>query len=338
MIDLNMLGLKAFEPDDPFSLAGMNGNFKVIDELLKELTTNKWDGKNRWRTYQWGINQSEGSFGYSTADNGNNGYYNMQYADSYSLGNDGVLSLVNPVSVTKQTGVPPVGKYIKVQVVEMWGTPKEWSTVMYVTDQVKSSSHSWTGDGGATVITDISITGLTALTTYERFSGMVGSESADTFPADGWVGGTHYVKAPAATVLRPTVEYGSYVGTGLCGSNNPTVLNFAIKPYLVLVQATNCSLGKPANSSSEFGNMGNQGLFLRGTTQVFLEKFYNTGEFGHYYTEDVLLLTWGDYSVSMYAIYRDCDSATTTGSTGDAVDQLNDKGVTYRYLAIGLAE
>jgi len=343
MIDLSMLGLKAFEPHDRFSLEGMNNNFKAIAGYLEELTTNKWGGENRWRSYQWAIIQSEGSFGYSTGGV-SDGCYNMQYADSYSLGNDGVLSLVDPVSVTNQSGCPPIGKYIKVQVVD-WGSSGEWSGMMYVTEQVKQTSHSWTSDGGATVITDISISGLARMTTYERFSGMVESESADTFPADGWVGGTHYVKAPASTAFRPMVEYGSYVGTGTFGTNDPTALSFGIKPYLVYIRAatTSCDgLGDEYDHDVSQKMRLNSGLFLRGVTKTRLRHISGTsiGDYEAYRwdAEETLLSVWSDYALELRAEHVRLGGNMDANVQLTAADQLNQNGEIYYYIAIGLAE
>ena len=218
---------------------------------------------------------------------------------------------------------------------------------MYVTDQVKATTHTWTGDGGVTTATDTSISGLTRMTTYERFSGMVESEAADTFPADGWVGGTHYVKAPATTMFRPMAEYGSYVGTGTYGPNDPVVLNFGIKPYLVYVRAATRScdgLGDEYRHDQRRELGLNCGLFLRGVTETRLEHLLSLGYDEYtdtswvYDVAKVLRSTWADYALDFRVAQVKLSGDTYPNNMMKAADQLNEKGETYYYVAIGLAE
>ena len=108
------------------------------------------------------------------------------------------------------------------------------------------------------------------------------------------------------TVLgaMPRIAVGSYVGTGTSGADKPNTLTFDFNPQLIII-------AKDAAESIDLGT-----IMIRGQS-------HNPG-FGYVGSSSSCLsltLTWSDNSVSWY--------------TGNASEQLNTKGATYCYFAVG---
>ena len=109
------------------------------------------------------------------------------------------------------------------------------------------------------------------------------------------------------TVLgaMPRIAVGSYVGTGDSGAATPNILTFDFNPQLIII-------AKDADESVDLGT-----IMIRGQS-------YNPG-FGYVGSSSnclALTLSWTDNGVSWY--------------TDNAGDQLNNKGVTYCYFAVGI--
>ena len=103
----------------------------------------------------------------------------------------------------------------------------------------------------------------------------------------------------------PRIAVGSYVGTGDSGSAAPNTLTFDFNPQLIII-------AKDIDASLDLGT-----IMIRGQS-------HNPG-FGYVGSSSnclALTLSWTDNSVSWY--------------TGNAGDQLNNKGVTYCYFAVGI--
>lgn len=108
------------------------------------------------------------------------------------------------------------------------------------------------------------------------------------------------------------IATGSYIGSGVYGSNNPNILTFEFVPKIVIVQGT----GRP-----------NVMISPGGTLSTWATTYASGG---------VIQITFDGNSVSWYIIKR--WSGTTTGSVTDDIGskgQLNEAEKTYTYLAIG---
>lgn len=107
----------------------------------------------------------------------------------------------------------------------------------------------------------------------------------------------------------PHIVYGSYVGTGSFGADNPNTLTFNFAPQIVFVWS---------DSPSGYNGLG----AWNGDYVLFRpwSKAYGRSSNSDYYQT----VTWGNSSVSWYA-----------NSKGSAQQQANAAGQTYYYAAIG---
>ena len=115
----------------------------------------------------------------------------------------------------------------------------------------------------------------------------------------------HNQKLDTVLGAMPRIAVGSYVGTGDSGAATPNTLTFDFNPQLIII-------AKDIDSSIDLGT-----IMIRGQS-------HNPG-FGYVGSSSnclALTLSWTDNSVSWY--------------TGNAGDQLNNKGVTYCYFAVGI--
>lgn len=130
---------------------------------------------------------------------------------------------------------------------------------------------------------------------------------------------TGHASIPANTTItylgqlgdKARVQFGSYVGTGTHGSSNPNSLNLSFTPRFLLVM--NGDRPKSLNSYANFA------LFVYGVANGI-----TVGPSSSNY-EIPLFATWNKNSVSWY------NSNSDYGATG----QMNNSGITYRYVAIG---
>lgn len=104
------------------------------------------------------------------------------------------------------------------------------------------------------------------------------------------------------------IVYGSYIGTGTCGSGNPNKLTFDHKPLLVFVQGR--------NNSSETAD-----YYLR----LVRESVWSIGTIDNYCWSQKV--TWGDTSVEWYG------ASSTVGTS-----QFNEKSTVYYYVALLAAD
>lgn len=105
------------------------------------------------------------------------------------------------------------------------------------------------------------------------------------------------------------VYTGSYVGTGIYGSNNPNTLSFPFEPLILLI----CGSEDTIVTSEYFTLPWMRGNFL-GTSCVYPAS----GNFNSYRNN----ITWGVTEVSWY-------------SSQNPAAQMNTSGMTYNYIAIG---
>lgn len=98
------------------------------------------------------------------------------------------------------------------------------------------------------------------------------------------------------------IEYGSYVGTGTYGQNNPTSLTFGMHPIIVFVGCQN-----------SIGYNGWPSIFMRDCPASHSDS-----------NMESITVVWRDNGLSWY------DTKYSHGQL-----QNNDAGVTYYYVAIG---
>lgn len=110
---------------------------------------------------------------------------------------------------------------------------------------------------------------------------------------------------------KARAQFGSYVGTGTYGKSNQNTLNLSFTPKFLLVMNSD----KPTSSRS----YANFALFVYGVANGI-----TVGPSSANY-EIPLYATWNKNSVSWY------NSNSDYGETG----QMNNSGITYRYVAIG---
>ena len=96
------------------------------------------------------------------------------------------------------------------------------------------------------------------------------------------------------------IAWGSYTGTGTCGTDNPTKLSLDFCPVVVIV-------GSDRNTTQK----SNPSVFVRGRAS-------GLGDGGG---DTAITLTWGDTEVSWYAAYAD--------------SQNNKSNFTYCYAVLG---
>lgn len=332
----------------------LNTNFQLLDAawqaMSKDLYTTLWEGGHRWRSYQWvpgtgaHISARASAEGLATGDP----TFNVLYSDEITIADDGTVSLVDPASgsytargyaaegvVTSLTDFPYPNKYVKIQPLYITAvvTKGEWSEVAWAVEGAGAAFSTSTGsDGSGASWTNAyaSISGVYKVEPYEQFVALVSAQSADAYPDDGWVDHIHYVKAAASTVLTPRLEIGSYVGNGLYGADNPTVLEFTVKPYVVVIQAEDCSLwGQPMGEGPYYGHSLNWMLLIRGATKTASTDQSVSAAGTAVELATYLDVTWSDYGLSLC-----CKEGYDPG----AKTQLNSEGVTYRYAVIGHME
>lgn len=343
------------EGHDPVRREPLNANFNLLDAALqamsKDLYTTLWEGGHRWRSYKWvpgtgqPIRASASVVGLAATGSPT---FNVLYSDEIAIADDGTVSLVDPASgsytatgyasegvMPSLTSFPYPNKYVKIQPLQITAviTKGEWSEVAWAAEGAGADFSTSTGsDGSGASWTNAyaSISGVYKVEPYEQLVALVSADSADAYPDDGWVDHIHYVKAAASTVLTPKLEIGSYVGTGLYGADNPTVLEFTIKPYVVVIQAEDRSLwGQPLGEGPGEGHSLNWVVLIRGTTRT-ASTDQSAGAGGTTVELATYLdVTWSDYGLSL---------CSKEGYDPRAKTQLNTEGVTYRYAVIGHME
>lgn len=114
-------------------------------------------------------------------------------------------------------------------------------------------------------------------------------------------------------VTAPKIEMGSYVGTGTYGSGNPNTLTFSIKPVLVFVFAS--------------GKTGAIVFCIETLSSNYPGTYKGNG--WYYFTNSAASsdIRYAKFSSTTLSWYYD-------NATNGPYNQMNDSGVTYRYIAI----
>lgn len=117
--------------------------------------------------------------------------------------------------------------------------------------------------------------------------------------------GASNVKGAMENLGAASISYGSYVGTGTWGTNNPNTLTFDFVPKIVFV----CHASESYESA----------MFMQGASEARVTS-----------ASSIVNVTWNDKTVSWYRHYSD-DVSTLDYSKY----QLNANGATYYYVALG---
>lgn len=114
-----------------------------------------------------------------------------------------------------------------------------------------------------------------------------------------------FTEPPYNELTEDKIATGTYVGTGTYGKDNPTILTFPFKPKLLAIQ-------NDAETNMSFNSLGAAtDVIVRGVTR-FPDRTYSPGS-GY--------IEWGENTISIY-------------SGMSALNQKNESGVTYYYVAI----
>lgn len=227
--------------------------------------------------------------------------WSWNYSDSVSVDENGVISLVNQNSLTLESGMSAssadvlIGKYVKQPNAGLFGDGYLLSGgVFYIPNNA--------------VVT-------------QKYGG---GNSYTYFTIDRYQPVTGYAAIPAGTTIeylgklgdKARVRVVSYVGTGTYGAAHPTTVTFDFAPKVV--------------------------LFLRGYKRGSKQyhSLYSS------YNSDMLVIVTADLSekFTIYNGFGYCDEAyakkDTTGrviswyNKGGALNQANENGITYYFLAI----
>lgn len=118
---------------------------------------------------------------------------------------------------------------------------------------------------------------------------------------------------------RAQIVFGSYVGTGTYGEDNPCTLEFDSKPLFVMVYEK--SMGSLSGDDDDSYEAGYLIMAPYGATSA--RRLTKIARFAYSRVTDTF--TWGDTTFSWYS------AANTTEM--DGTGQLNAEGTTYYYLA-----
>lgn len=270
--------------------------------------------------------------------------YTYTVADSIRIDSDGYMYLVNPKHIEISYAAHNTtfasmfaGKYFIEH--EYGETDKITNYLHYAYPDTSGTYDDWDErdqeDWYKLTLTKVS--SVTAV--YDDGCGewaYVSGGTADAYP-NGVVDGVEYdyLGIPFENARVPArIVYGSYVGTGKYGANNPTSLTFDFAPKVVMMLGcgTTPYLGKTygvdpyeayepiynfvMTADLYTDNFGNPGFTYKGMTYTGCS---NRGR-----------VTNGGKTFEWYSVYD-----TSNGIVSSASIQCNSNGATYYYLAIG---
>lgn len=221
----------------------------------------------------------------------------IYYSDSYTLSSDGVLSLVNPSSLTLGYESTPVlhGKYVSFTT--------EYSTGNSPTGNIFGLCTSTYA--GSQMMPDLTVKIMKAVQSGEIIK-YVNSPNPNAYPPAEDDGYTYTALGMLGSALESAkITTGNYIGTGTYGSSNKTSLTLPFAPKFVLIQeCTNTS------------------------TQWVIETIMNPAL--GYYRAKV-----GGGSDTRTGMVSASGNTISWYNTSSAMYQLNTSGTTYHYIAIG---
>ena len=230
--------------------------------------------------------------------------FTIQYANSVSVDDSGVVSLKTPTSATIQCefGSGDADEINKVPTGSFMMSDRfpNARAIYYkgadAYDKKRSGS-----DSIDTYLPEQEVTGHPAA---EDGEGTVYSADRNAHPNSGTVGKTYYkyYGVPFEILTKTTAQtaIGKYVGTGTYGQNNPSTLKFPFKPRIVFI---GCETAARQTSIGWICGRTNAYTIIDSTMYA-------------------ATLSWFNDSVTWY-------------SNQQAPAQLNYTGVTYHYVAIG---
>ena len=230
--------------------------------------------------------------------------FTIQYANSVSVDDSGVVSLKNPTSATIQCefGSGDADEINKVPTGSFMMSdrfPNEHA-IYYKSADAYDEKRSGASTIG-TYLPEQEVAGHPATLNGE---GTVHSADRNAYPDNGAIGKTHYkyYGIPFENLVKTAAKIvaGKYVGTGTYGQNNPSTLKFPFKPRIVFI---GCETAARQTSIGWICGRTNAYTIIDSTMYA-------------------ATLSWFNDSVTWY-------------SNQQAPAQLNYTGVTYHYVAIG---
>ena len=247
-----------------------------------------------------------------------NGTFQYTVASAVAMNpTTGEITLVDPQAVSRQ---PVEGEYFKCSY---------WNYTSY---QADANIYRWTDhvteqhEQVANYVYAYFLVGCEYIFSALVFQGIATSESADTYPADGWVDGVKYVSAPKSQLSSVgKCAVGSYVGAGVGGESSPNSLQFTFVPKTV--EILGYSYVYEGKTQFVMAYQGNNSYPLLIVDRLGTEYAYGTGfHDGTGYSTA--------YSNPGYAKKSE-DGKTIFWYSGDANMQFNRSGYTYYYRALG---
>ena len=243
--------------------------------------------------------------------------FTIQYANSVSVDDSGVVSLKNPTSATIQCefGSGDADEINKVPTGSFMMSdrfPNEHA-IYYKSADAYDEKRSGASTIG-TYLPEQEVAGHPATLNGE---GTVHSADRNAYPDNGAIGKTHYkyYGIPFENLVKTAAKIvaGEYVGTGTSGSSNKNSLKFGFKPSMVLITG-NGYFGVLTSEVSKYFCAGISGWNSLGKNGLAGSVTFDTnGTVSWYATASV-----GDYN------FRDSPNI-----------QFNAQSVTYSYIAIG---
>lgn len=161
-------------------------------------------------------------------------YGNTYCADSYTISEDGLFVLVNPVAAAQYDANARIGKYFI-------NGGVSGSTMCYAPPNAKLTTVQQAGPGGV-----VDVGAITPVTTYAcEWSTSFGewqylsADDREAFPDIGVVDGLEYVYlgVPFENARETVkVQTGSYEGTNTTGASNAISITFDFVPKMLVVQ------------------------------------------------------------------------------------------------------
>ena len=235
----------------------------------------------------------------------------LNYSDSISISDTGVVSLVNPsiksISSYNTEMNFLLGKYFKGtgQSCNMNGTPASDANTIYYMPETSSIQFDTWDNPYAIIAKDAQPVGSVFQTTVGDWE-YLQSHDRDTYPDSGESDGYEYQylgKPLDNAVTAPNIATGEYTGTGTYGSANPNTLTFDFEPKLVII------LWDDYRMIGSF-----LGIYIHGTN-------YMTSGLGTYSSNGANPVSTNGMSISWYG--------------DDADRQFNRSNTIYKYIALG---
>lgn len=253
----------------------------------------------------------------------------IQYATSVTVSSTGIVSLDNPVTINARGSAPSIlkGKYFTGGGGDL---ASELSAIYYAS----ASANAVESQANAAVYWDVDASKVTTTASVEPYTDFVHSTDRNACPDSGTVDGITYTylgcpfeKLPGAV----QIAMGSYMGTGVYGSNNANKLTFDFAPKLLMVRKDGYSYGSAVQTT----NNPFYCIIMDLMTAQITDDFSSTVA----YNAPISVNTANSIvnAVDTYSIYvkKSTDEKTIAWKGANVNLQMNTANIKYYYVALG---